>query len=124
MGRDIAALVERLDGLAAFVDDLHLLAEQSAGEIRKTRDELLAVLGRTAAPVDASGSTRPWTDRLTARELEVATLAGTGLSSPDIGRLLFLSARTVDNHLGRIYRKLGVANRIALARLLGEEVRT
>jgi len=56
-----------------------------------------------------------WTSRLTTREAEVAELASTGLTSAQIGRRLFLSARTVDTHLGRVYRKLGVSSRAALA---------
>jgi DNA-binding CsgD family transcriptional regulator len=38
-----------------------------------------------------------------------------GLSSPEIGELLHLSSRTVDNHLGRIYAKLGLSSRLQLA---------
>jgi DNA-binding CsgD family transcriptional regulator len=56
--------------------------------------------------------------RLTAREREIAELAGGGLTSVEIGRRLYLSARTVDSHLGRVYAKLAVANRTALAAVL------
>ncbi len=52
---------------------------------------------------------------LTQREREIATLAGQGLSSKSIGERLFVASRTVDNHLARIYDKLGVANRADLA---------
>jgi DNA-binding NarL/FixJ family response regulator len=51
---------------------------------------------------------------LTNREREVATLAAAGLTSRAIAERLFLSARTVDNHLARIYAKLGVSNRAEL----------
>jgi DNA-binding CsgD family transcriptional regulator len=100
------------------------------GQVGGTRDELLAAPGRAArlhelaTRLDGDGrSAGPWTDLLTTREREVARLAGSGLSSPDIGRQLFVSTRTVDSHLGRIYRKLGVSNRFALARLVdGDQV--
>jgi DNA-binding CsgD family transcriptional regulator len=59
-----------------------------------------------------------WAIRLTTREVEVAELACTGLTSAQIGRQLYLSARTVDTHLGRVYRKLGVSNRTVLAQLV------
>ncbi len=54
---------------------------------------------------------------LTAREEEVAGLAERGLSSPEIARRLKVSVRTVDNHLHRIYSKLGITGRQALASL-------
>jgi DNA-binding CsgD family transcriptional regulator len=54
---------------------------------------------------------------LTQREREIARLAAAGRSSPDIARLLDISTRTVDNHLGRVYAKLGVRGRDALAAL-------
>lgn len=62
-----------------------------------------------------------WSCRLTTREIEVAELAGTGLCSAEIGRPLYLGSRAIDSHLGRVYRKLVVSNRIALAQLIGAE---
>jgi DNA-binding CsgD family transcriptional regulator len=56
---------------------------------------------------------------LTLREQEIAELAATGLASRGIAERLDLSVRTVDNHLGRIYRKLGIDGRADLARLVG-----
>ena len=56
--------------------------------------------------------------RLTAREREIAELAAGGLTSAEIGRRLFLSTRTVDSHLGRVYAKLAVANRTGLAAVM------
>jgi ATP/maltotriose-dependent transcriptional regulator MalT len=62
--------------------------------------------------------------RLTRRERDVALLAATGLTSPAIGHRLRLSARTVDNYLGRAYQKLGVADRRDLAPLvIGDRAR-
>jgi len=52
---------------------------------------------------------------LSKREREVALLAGQGLASKDIAAQLFLSVRTVDNHLQRAYTKLGVTSRAELA---------
>jgi DNA-binding CsgD family transcriptional regulator len=52
---------------------------------------------------------------LSPRELELTELVARGLSSRDIGELLHLSPRTVDNHLARIYSKLGLASRLQLA---------
>jgi DNA-binding CsgD family transcriptional regulator/MoxR-like ATPase len=52
---------------------------------------------------------------LTNREREIASLASDGLTSRVIAERLYLSARTVENHLARIYSKLGVTSRAELA---------
>jgi two-component system response regulator DevR len=54
---------------------------------------------------------------LTQREREVLTLLGEGLTMRQIGRRLGISPRTVESHVAKLYRKLGVATRVqALAR--------
>jgi DNA-binding CsgD family transcriptional regulator/tetratricopeptide (TPR) repeat protein len=55
---------------------------------------------------------------LTRREQEIAALVATGRRSRAIADELFLSHRTVETHLARIYRKLNVSSRTALAHLL------
>jgi DNA-binding CsgD family transcriptional regulator len=55
---------------------------------------------------------------LTTRERQIARLAAAGVSSKEIADQLYLSARTVDNHLLRVYSKLGVAGRAELASAL------
>jgi DNA-binding CsgD family transcriptional regulator len=55
---------------------------------------------------------------LSDREREVALLAASGFSSRDIAKRLFLSVRTVENHLQRAYVKLGVKNRSEAAAAL------
>jgi DNA-binding CsgD family transcriptional regulator len=69
---------------------------------------------RTPA-VSAAGS---W-PLLTQRERETATLAARGRSSRQIAEQLFISVRTVENHLQRAYTKLGVTGREGLADALG-----
>lgn len=58
-------------------------------------------------------------ESLTAREREVAELAARGRTNADIAEELFLSVRTVENHLQRCYRKLGIAGRDDLPDALG-----
>ena len=51
---------------------------------------------------------------LTPQELQVAGLVATGRANKEIAELLFISPRTVESHLGRIFRKLGVRSRSQL----------
>jgi DNA-binding CsgD family transcriptional regulator len=58
-------------------------------------------------------------DELTAQELQIAQLAGEGLSNREIGQRLFLSHRTVSTHLYRVFPKLGITSRAEIAMALG-----
>ena len=86
------------------------------GFAERARRELLAT-GETArkrtvqATVEASQA-------LTAQEAQVARLARDGLSNPEIGARLFISSRTVQYHLGKVFTKLGISSRGQLNRVL------
>ncbi|WSY19007.1 AAA family ATPase (plasmid) [Embleya sp. NBC_00896] len=66
-----------------------------------------------AAPADALA-------KLTLREREIAKLVAKGLTSQAIATELCLSRRTIESHLGRIYRKTAVSSRAALATLVAD----
>ncbi len=100
---------------------VELVAGGSIGYLLKDRvldvDEFLAALERVAAGGTALdpevvarllGTARSTTpiDALTPRELEVLTLMAEGWSNSAIGARLFLSARTVETHIGSIFAKL------------------
>jgi DNA-binding CsgD family transcriptional regulator/tetratricopeptide (TPR) repeat protein len=78
----------------------------------RTRRELLAT-GETARKRTAETGSQ-----LTAQETQIARLAGDGLSNPEIGARLFISPRTVEYHLHKVFTKLGINSRIQLHRAL------
>ncbi|GAA3260927.1 helix-turn-helix transcriptional regulator [Nonomuraea helvata] len=79
---------------------------------RRARGELRAAGESAQAPRNAA------LDALTPQELRIAGLVADGLSSKEIAAQLFLSPRTVEYHLYKIYPKLGIGTRTELARLV------
>jgi DNA-binding NarL/FixJ family response regulator len=88
------------------------------GFAERARRELLAT-GETVHK--RSVKTR---GELTAQELQIARLAQNGLSNPEIGARLFISARTVQYHLGKVFTKLAISSRSQLDRVLPNEPTT
>jgi DNA-binding CsgD family transcriptional regulator len=101
---------EARDELAAGLD----LAEACGahGLAQHARTELLAAGGRSSEP-EGTGL-----EQLTASERRVAELAAEGRSNPEIAQTLFVTRKTVETHLGRVYRKLDISGRADLARTL------
>jgi DNA-binding CsgD family transcriptional regulator len=91
--------LDTFEGLGAA-----LWAERARGELRAT--------GETARKRDAST-----VDDLTPQELRIATLVAAGASNRDVAAQIFVSPKTVEYHLRKVFLKLGVASRVELARI-------
>jgi DNA-binding CsgD family transcriptional regulator len=101
LGRRTQARQRLLAGQAA-------LAVAGAEGLLRAADAELARLGQHE------------TDDLTATERQVAHLAASGLRNTEIGQQLSISPKTVERHLGNVYRKLGLRGRGELATALNE----
>jgi DNA-binding CsgD family transcriptional regulator len=84
-----------------------------AGFAERARRELRST-GETARKRSSAAGH----EELTAQELLVARLARDGLSNPEIGTRLFISAHTVQYHLRKVFAKLGITSRSQLDRVL------
>ena len=84
---------------------MEAFAERARGELLATGER---VRKRTAEA----------RDELTPQELQIARLARDGLSNPEIGARLFLSPRTVEWHLRKVFSKLSIHSRQDLSRAL------
>jgi DNA-binding CsgD family transcriptional regulator len=109
-GRRKAAAKARLEAALGVLEPIG--AELWAA---RARDEL----GRV-------GLRRPVADGVTAAQARVAELVAEGLTNREIADTLYMSVRTVESHLTRVYRAYGVRSRVQLAAALGsgEPVRT
>ena len=86
-----------------------LAARSGATALAEAAAEELGVAGAVGSPFAFSGI-----DALTPSERRVARLAADGLSNREIAETLFVSAKTIENHLGRTYVKLGIGSRAQL----------
>jgi DNA-binding CsgD family transcriptional regulator len=100
-----------------------------AREQLRTAHQMFAAMGaegfaeRARRELEATGETArkrsvETASRLTAQETQVADLARDGLSNAEIGARLFISPRTVEYHLGKVFTKLGINSRMQLHQAL------
>ena len=102
--------VDARDQLRAAYDQFTSIGMEAFAE--RTRGELLASGDKVRKqPVESS-------EELTAQERQIAQLARDGLSNPEIGTRLFLSPRTVEWHLRKVFTKLGIRSRRELPNTL------
>ena len=101
-GRRIDARVQLREALGASTRSARRLGRASAPRARRQR------------PARGRGPQRD-RDRLTHQELQIARCVADGATNKEAAADLFLSPKTIETHLTRVYRKLGVRSRSELA---------
>jgi DNA-binding CsgD family transcriptional regulator len=99
------------EALRIFED---LGAEAEAASVR-------ALFRGRGIPIGRRGGRKAYGDELSPRELQVASLVATGSSNREIAAALFISVRTVEEHVGRVLKKRGLESRVDLIRELAVE---
>jgi DNA-binding NarL/FixJ family response regulator len=108
----------RVAAARAQLDEEEFEAAWSEGRAMPPERAIEYALERPETPETASPETYP--GGLSAREADVLRLVAAGLTNAEVAEELFLSSRTVDWHLGSIYRKLGLHSRTEATRFAAE----
>jgi DNA-binding CsgD family transcriptional regulator len=117
--------------LLAYGSRLHRARRRVAGRERlRTALEIFERLGatpwveQTEAELRAAGAIRRDTisdpDQLSPQEVRVAVAVAAGATNKQVATSMFLSPKTIEFHLGRVYRKLGIHSRTELAALVAK----
>jgi DNA-binding NarL/FixJ family response regulator len=124
-----AARARVLAGRATTDEAAIPLLERAASELAacgavRLRDEAARELRRRGVKATARRRRAPGTDglaSLSGREREVADLVALGRTNKEIAAELFLSEKTVESHMSRLFGKLGVRSRAEVAKAVGGE---
>jgi len=130
------ALLEKIEaGVHTYVPDRSLHRSQVAAARARLNEEAFAAAwaeGRTMTAEQAieyaldrsttpeTATPDPYRAGLSAREVEVLRLVAQGMTNSQVAERLFISSRTVNWHLGSIYRKLGFSSRAEATRFATE----
>lgn len=114
---ELGAMLLAAEAMTAAADVLIRAGQRRASTAARQRAGVLCAFCEGAATPGLSYAAAAAV--LSEREREIGMLAAKGLSSKDIAERLYLSVRTVNNHLEHIYTKLGITSRAGLAQTLG-----
>jgi DNA-binding CsgD family transcriptional regulator len=112
----LGAILLAAEATASAAEAFSRAGDQRAAAAALRRSSELAAACEGAATPGLIHTARPVP--LSGREREIVMLAATGMASKDIAQRLYLSVRTVNNHLHHAYTKLGVTSRAGLAQAL------
>lgn len=113
LGEALRVARRRTDAREPLHRAIDLAGECGSATLRTRAVEALEALGDRPRRQVVVGA-----EALTASERRVADLAAAGRANREIAQELFVTPKTVENHLGRIYTKLGIAGRRDLAAVL------
>ena len=100
----------RADARDPLREGLQLAHDCGAGRLADRAERELRAAGAKPRRLAFSGA-----ESLTASELRIAEMAASGLTNQQVAEALFVTSKTVENHLGRVYQKLGIHSRERLA---------
>jgi DNA-binding CsgD family transcriptional regulator len=116
LGAALRRANRRADARGALRRGLDLAERCGARPLADRAPTELRAAGGRATARDGAGR-----ERLTASERRVAELAAQGQGNPEIAQALFVTRKTVETHLGHVYRKLAVSGRGELGRAMTED---
>ena len=105
----------RADARAPLYEGLQLARHCGAQRLAERAERELRAAGAKPRRLAFSGA-----ESLTASELRIAEMAASGLTNQQVAEALFVTAKTVENHLGRVYQKLGIHSRDVIADALAD----
>lgn len=118
---------DRIEGFQSGVDvyltkpfePLELLAVINGilNRVERTRTAITTLVGLDSVS-DSEANSNYYSESLTEAEQRVAKAVARGLSNKEIAVELELSVRTIENHISRILSKLGLSNRVEIARFI------
>ena len=113
LGEELRRAGHRAAARERLTEALELaLACGASAVATRSHDELVAAGARPRRdPIESRSN-------LTASELRVAGMAAGGMTNREIAQALFLTEKTIENHLRSVYRKLSIGSRSQLARAL------
>jgi DNA-binding CsgD family transcriptional regulator len=116
LGAALRRANRRKEARSVLQDGLGLAVHCGARPLaERARTELRAAGRRSADPAGTG------LEQLTASERRVAELAAEGQSNPEIAQALFVTRKTVETHLGHVYRKLNISGRGELGHTLADQ---
>ena len=120
-GRALAAAGDRESAIAQLRAARSTLGEIGARRLEQEAARELRLLGASAPSPVARRPGDVGTVALSRREREIADLVAAGNTNPQIARALFLSPKTIEAHMRRIFAKLDVTSRAQVAAVVARE---
>jgi len=117
-----AAAAGDVESAAAWLERAEAeLAAMGAVRFRDEAARELRRLGRRVGARRRRAAGGPGLASLSGREREIAELVARGRTNREIAAELFLSEKTIESHLSKVFAKLGVSGRVAVAETVGRE---